>query len=194
MRRKKVGTRLWLAAGLALLFSAPSPAAEVEGVSIPEQAVVDGQTLVLNGAGVRTKFFFDIYVGALYLPALTTDAEQAIAGRGPKRVTMHFLYGEVGREKLTDGWTEGFEKNQSKEAMAGLRKRLAQFNAMFTDARKGDVFVFDFLANGDTRVTLKGETKGVIAGEDFARALLAVWLGRKPADRGLKKAMLAASG
>ncbi|MDQ7011352.1 MAG: chalcone isomerase family protein [Mariprofundaceae bacterium] len=178
---------------MVLLFAAPVLAAEVEGVSVPEKAVADGQTLVLNGAGVRTKFFFDIYVGALYLPARTRDARQAIEGKGPKRVTMHFLYGEVGRKKLTDGWIKGFEKNQSKHAMAKLRDRLAQFNAMFTDARKGDEFVFDFLANGDTRVILKGETKGVIPGENFARALLAVWLGRKPADKGLKKAMLAAS-
>ena len=193
MRRKKTGRYLWLVAALALSLAASVSAAEVEGVSVPEQAVVDGQTLVLNGAGVRTKFFFDIYVGALYLPSRTRDAQQAIAGRGPKRVTMHFLYGEVGKKKLTDGWIKGFEKNQSKDAMARLQDRLAQFNAMFTDARKGDEFVFDFLANGDTRVTLKGETKGIIPGEDFARALLAVWLGRKPADKDLKKAMLAAS-
>lgn len=193
MRRKKTGRYSWPATILALMLAAPASAAEVEGVSVPGQAVVDGQTLVLNGAGVRTKFFFDIYVGALYLPSRTTDARQAIEGKGPKRVTMHFLYGEVGKEKLTDGWIEGFEKNQPKDVMARLQNRLAQFNAMFTDARKGDEFVFDFLANGDTRVILKGESKGVIAGKDFARALLAVWLGGKPADKGLKKAMLAAS-
>ncbi|MFQ5581873.1 MAG: chalcone isomerase family protein [Mariprofundaceae bacterium] len=184
--------RLWFAIGLSLLFTVPVSATEVEGITVPNQATVDGQALVLNGAGVRTKFFFDIYVGALYLPAKTQDAKQAIDGKGPKRVTMHFLYDEVSTKKLTDGWTEGFEKNQSKDAMAKLRPRLDQFNTMFDDAYKADVFIFDFLANGDTRVTLKGELKGTIAGEDFGQALLAVWLGRKPADKGLKEAMLIA--
>jgi hypothetical protein len=35
-----------------------------------------------------------------------------------------------------------------------------------------------------------GEVLGTVQGEDFYRALLKVWLGDKPADKGLKKAWL----
>jgi len=175
---------------LLSVFPMLSMAVEVEGVHVPGTAVVAGQSLQLNGAGVRTKFFFDIYVGALYLRHPAHEAKEAIEGAGPKRVSMYFLYGEVGQKKLTDGWVEGFEKNQSKAAMDRLRPRLSQFNAMFGNTLKGDVYIFDFLPDGDTTVTLKGREKGRIQGEDFQRALLAVWLGKHPADKDLKKAML----
>lgn len=172
------------------LFSTSVLAAEVEGVRVPKTITVAGQSLQLNGAGVRTKFFFDIYVGALYLSHPVHQARRAIEDAGPKRMSMYFLYGEVGREKLVDGWIEGFEKNQSKEAMVRLRPRLNRFNSMFGDTRKGDIYIFDFLPDGSTTVTLKGREKGHIQGNDFQQALLAVWLGKHPADKDLKEALL----
>ena len=91
---------------------------------------------------------------------------------------------------MANGWTEGFEKNQSARAMAALRQRLEAFNALFGDVRRGDVYDLDFLRGGDTRVTLNGRELGRIPGRDFQRALLEVWLGRYPADDDLKAAML----
>ncbi|MES0372228.1 MAG: chalcone isomerase family protein [Mariprofundaceae bacterium] len=186
----KHGFMMGLGMLLLVSLSAPADAVEVEGVSIPDVANVGGQNIALNGAGVRTKFFFDIYVGALYLQERATSAKQAVAANGPKRITMSFLYDEVSSEKLVDGWIEGFEKNQSKALMEALKDRLDQFNVMFITAHRGDLFVFDFLENGNTVVTLKGEKAGEITGADFQRALLEVWLGKKPADKGLKKAMI----
>lgn len=181
----------WLAvAGGLFLMASSVCAGEVEGVVVPDSTEVAGTSLKLNGAGVRTKFFFDIYVGALYLPKRVTTVEQVLAGPGPKRVSMSILYHEVSREKLVDGWIAGFEKNQSKASQAKLKVRLAQFNAMFSDAHRGDLFTFDFLEDGSTVVTLKGNKAGTIHGADFQRALLEVWLGKKPADKGLKAAML----
>jgi hypothetical protein len=58
-------------------------------------------------------------------------------------------------------------------------------------AKKGDVVAIDFLADGSTAVALNGKPQGKpIAGADFQRALLAVWLGGKPVQADLKKAML----
>lgn len=179
---------------LGLLVAAPAGAIEVGGVDVPESAVVAGKKLDLNGAGIRTKFFFDIYVGALYLSGKASTTEQVLKASGPKRITMTFLYGEVGRGKLVDGWDEGFEKNQSKEAMGKLKARLEKFNVMFGDAHKGDQYSFDFLADGTTVVTFNGKQAGLIAGADFQRALIEVWLGGHPAHEGLKKAMLSGGG
>jgi hypothetical protein len=173
-----------------LLLPPTSWALDVEGVEVPETTTVADASLQLNGAGVRTKMFFDIYVGALYLPSKTTTTAEALDMPGPKQVTMTFLYKEVDREKLVTGWNDGFQQNQTPEQMAKLAERLQQFNELFVTAREGDVFIFDFLADGSTRVTLNGKQAGSIPGADFQRALLAVWLGDKPADKGLKKAML----
>jgi len=85
-----------LAVGSLLLSSWSSAfAVEVEDVNVADSATVGGQALVLNGVGVRTKLFFDIYIGALYLPAKSDDAAKVIHSAGNKRVWMHFLYSEV---------------------------------------------------------------------------------------------------
>jgi len=175
---------------VGLFLAGPVWATEVEGVNVPESVEVGGSKLLLNGAGVRTKFFFDIYVGALYLARNTRKLEEAIDMDGPRRVAMYILYGEVGKEKLVHGWKEGFMKNQSRKVMIGLKERLDLFNAMFSDVKKGDVILLDYVPGEGTSVTIRGERKGVISGKDFNDALLAVWLGRKPADSDLKDSML----
>ena len=44
-------------------------AADVGGVKLADKATVGGQELVLNGAGIRTRAIFKVYVGSLYVPA-----------------------------------------------------------------------------------------------------------------------------
>ncbi len=182
-----------LATTLLALAPAATRALEVEGVQIAEQATLaDGTTLVLNGAGVRVKFFFDIYIGALYLPAKMDDAQAIMAEPRPNRVLMHFVYGKVDAESLREAWTEGFESNHTAAQLPALRARIERFNALFTDAVEGDEFTLDFTPGAGTRVTRNGKLLGTIEGDDFNRALLAIWLGERPADRRLKKAMLGA--
>lgn len=177
----------------ACLFMNASWAVEVEGVNVPESVTVTGRTLQLNGAGVRTKFFFDIYIGALFLPVKANTSAEVLSMSGPKQVSMTFLYSEVAREKLTAAWDEGFQNNLSETELAALKDRLEQFNGLFVTAHKGDVFTFEFLADGSTSVEFNGKEAGHIAGEDFQRALLLVWLGENPADGDLKMRMLGSS-
>lgn len=188
------GRWIGLAAGfLGVLLNAAAPAqepVELAGVELAPEVQVAGTDLVLNGAGVRKKFVVKVYVGALYLPQSASQTDAVLAMDGPKRVLMHFLYRKVEAQKLTDGWSEGFEKNQSDASLQALRPRLARFNALFRDVEAGDEILLDYLPGQGTRVTIRGEDKGLIPGEDFYRALLAVWLGDQPADGGLKKGML----
>ncbi len=179
-------------ASLLLLLCLPitSPAQEVAGVKVPDQITLAGSPLTLNGAGIRSKFFFDIYVGALYLPQKTDNAETAINMPGPKRVLMHFLYKEVAREKLTGGWNEGFENNLSREQFKALQTRLVDFNRLFVTVKRGDTIELDYLPDSGTQVSINGQVKGRIPGNAFYSALLRVWLGQDPADDDLKEAML----
>jgi len=176
-----------------LIFSlvmAASPAEEIAGVQIPGDVKVSGQKLTLNGAGLRKKFFAKVYAAGLYLPEKTSDANQAIEMAGPKRITLQFIYDEVAAVKVTRGWTEGFRNNSSAEQMKALQSRLDDFNALFVDMEKGDRVVIDYAPGLGTRVEIKGQARGIIPGEDFMRALFKVWLGDKPADKGLKQGLL----
>lgn len=173
---------------------APACAATVADVDIPESVTIAGieAPLVLNGAGLRTKFFFKIYVGALYLPHRESNVDAILASAGAKSVRMHFLYAELDAKKLTDAWTEGFTNNLGKAELQTLQARLDRFNGFFRTVRRGDTIFVDFLPDGDTRVTIDNESPGSVRGADFQKALLKVWLGDNPADGNLKRAMLGA--
>ena len=76
---------------LLLLFAATAAGREVAGVTVPETVDVAGHILQLNGAGLRTRFFFKVYVMALYLPKPARTAAEVLDGEGPRRVTLHLL-------------------------------------------------------------------------------------------------------
>lgn len=178
---------------LTLIVSTNLHARQVADVSLDEQIELAGQTLTLNGAGIRSKFIFDIYVGALYLPKKSNQARQVLAMGGPKRVLMHFLYDEVDKERLTGGWTAGFENNLSEQEFNRLKPRLADFNKLFRSVKKDDVVFLDDIPNKGTAVLINNTLMGYVQGEDFYRALLQVWLGDDPADEDLKSNMLGVS-
>jgi len=191
---KKSSRLLQLLMGLFLCLSlnVNLAAREIADVKLIEQITVEAidDILKLNGAGIRTKFFFKIYVGALYLPEKQNSAQAILKSAKANRVLMHFLYDEVEKKKLVDAWVEGFEDNVDAKTFSALKDRLNKFNQMFSDMHKGDVVLLDYIPGKGTRVMIKGDVKGTIEGDDFNRALLSVWLGEEPVTEALKDAML----
>lgn len=174
-----------------LLIGLPSYATEISGVMVNDTLQTeDGTTLQLNGAGVRSKLFMDIYIAELYMEKPSASAAAVIGDKGKKRIVMHFLYSEVAKDKLVDAWNEGFKENNSAGDLAKLQERIQQFNNLFVDVKKGDVIILDYAPATGTVVTIKGQKKGTIAGADFNEALLKIWLGEKPVNAGLKEKML----
>ena len=175
-----------------MLFSAAAFAREVAGVTLPESVTPGaGQPpLLLNGAGIRRKFFIKVYVGALYLPARRTDAASVLRNTGPVAVRMYILYGEISKEKLIDAWDEGFNANLDDAERARLHERIERFDALFPTVRRGDVIGLDYTPGAGTTVSINNEKRGAIEGADFMQAWLRIWLGRVPADGDLKRAML----
>ncbi len=177
-------------AAMLLAFSLEASALEVAGVDVPQSVTIENKALVLNGAGIRKKFFFKIYVGALYLPVKHTTVNSILNDAGGKRIVMSFLYKEVTAEDLVNGWNDGFTGNNSAKELKALQERINQFNSLFTTVHTGDEIRLDYLPGKGTQVSLNGTLKGSVPGEDFSKALLKIWLGSKPADKGLKKAWL----
>lgn len=181
---------------LLLSISAFTPfalqAKEVAGINIAENITLSGSsnTLVLNGAGIRTKFIFDIYIGSLYLEKKQSSAKDIYSASGEKSIGMHFLYDEVSKEKLVSGWNDGFEGNNSEDELAKLKARIDQFNALFVTVKKGDIINLNYTPANGTQVVINGSSKGSIKGNDFFTAVLKIWLGEEPADDDLKNSML----
>jgi hypothetical protein len=166
-------------------------AREVAGVQVPESVSVQDTELALSGAGIRTKFMFKIYVGALYVTNLKDrGAEAALAQPGPKSVRLHILYKELSTEQLVEAWNAGFEANLKPAERQSLKPRIDAFDALFPAVKRGDVIRLDFLANGQTEVWINDNRRGVVEGVDFQRAVLAIWFGDKPVDQKLRESMV----
>ncbi len=175
---------------LLFTFVVPAAALELGGVSLPDTATVQGKQLQLNGAGLRTKFFFKIYAGGLYLEKASHDAAAIIVADEPMLVRMHFIYDGVSAEKLQDGWKEGFALT-APDAGENLEQAFSTFIALFNEeAKENDVYDISWLPGKGVEVSFNGKFQGEISGLDFKKALFAIWLGDKPVDSDLKEGML----
>jgi len=172
---------------LCSLVAFPAAAKDVDGTAVPDTLTVEGRTLRLIGAGVRTKWMFSVYVGALYAEKPTFNAVNLIKSDQVKAMNLHLLR-DVTKDKIVESIREGFTK-QSKDQMPALEGRLDQMAAAVPDLKKGDVLTLTYVpAKG---VVMGGAAKEtVIPGKDFADALFSVWLGPDPVDSDLKRKLL----
>jgi len=173
-----------------MILSSSVLAAEVAGVKLEEQ--IQPGNLVLNGAGLRKRLFFQVYAIGLYLPKKTSSAEEAIASPGPKRVAIHMLR-NVGAAEFSEALAEGIRANHAEAEASALEPRVQELSAIMAEvkeAKKGMVIALDFKEN-EMHLLVDGKARGrAIAGEDFYRALLRIWLGPRPVQDDVKKALL----
>ncbi len=180
---------------MAVMLSAMSMsvmALDVAGVKISDTVQVGTQTLVLNGAGVRAKWFFKVYVGALYLGQKQTSADMIIAEERSHRIALYMLR-DLSNKKLYGAFNEAIQANHNGAELKALGGQLKQMASIFDaigEAKQGDVITLDYLPATGTQISINGKVHGDIAGAAFNRALLKIWLGSKPAQDDLKKAML----
>jgi long-chain acyl-CoA synthetase len=182
--------RGWLAA-LSLLFVAmPAFALDVGGVKLDEKVSVGGQELVLNGAGIRTRVVFKVYVASLYLPSKASDVA-AVLAKAPRRIQMNLLR-TLSPDQLVDALNDGLKENNSDAELAAVKAQTDQLMGImrsFGEAKEGNVVTLDFI-DGATAVGFNGASRGTVPGEAFNKALTKVWLGDKPVQPDLKKALL----
>jgi hypothetical protein len=175
---------------LCLALAFPAFAAEVAGVKFEE--TLQPQGLVLNGAGLRKRFFFQVYAIGLYLPKKTADAGDAVALPGAKRIRIHMLR-DVGAAEFSQALADGIRANHSEAEVKALEPRIKQLGAIMAqigEAKKGMAIALDFDGRA-TQLVVQGKPAGQpIPGEDFYRALLRIWLGDKPVQDDLKKKLL----
>ena len=191
----RIGKRGAAALLLLTLASTQVLAATVSGVKVDDQATVDGKSLVLNGAGLRTKYLLaDVYVAALYLPQKSSDAGQIVAGHELRRISL-IMKRDVDTDTMTKAFHEGVTKNLSASEMTALKPRLDQLDQSFGKVKalkSGDVINLDFAADGSTHVVYNGQAQDSIAGADLSAALLKIWLGQNPVQDDLKQELLGA--
>ena len=182
--------RTFVSALVALLFAGAAMAAEVAGVKLDDKASVGGQELVLNGAGLRTKVVFKVYVASLYLPAKAGDPA-AVLAKSPRRIQLNLLR-DVSADEFAGVLMEGLRDNNSASEMAAIKAQTDQLVAIMKalqQIKEKDVVTLDFVGDA-TQVGVNGTARGTIPGAAFNAALTRIWLGDKPVQGDLKKALL----
>jgi long-chain acyl-CoA synthetase len=175
---------------VALGLATTAAALEVAGVTLPEKSQVAGRELVLNGAGLRKRAIFKVYVGSLYLPQKAMAAD-AVLAQAPRRVRLDVLR-DLSADQLIGALDEGLKANTTAAEYQSLATPLGEMAAImksFGQAKEGSVVTLDFI-DGGTHIGLDGTERGTIAGEAFNAALTRIWVGEHPVQEDLKKAML----
>ena len=83
-----------------LMITSLGNAEEIGGINMPESLQTGQTQLMLNGAGIREKFFFDIYVGGLYLKEKSQDATAIIEANEPMAIRLHILSSKATSKKM----------------------------------------------------------------------------------------------
>ncbi len=167
-------------------------AAEVGGVKLDDKVSMGAQELVLNGAGVRTRVVFKVYVASLYLPQKAADLA-GVLSKSPRRIQLNLLR-TLSADQLVDALNEGLAENNSAAELAAVKPQVDQLATImksFKEVKEKDVITLDFV-EGATRIGLNGDAKGSMGGDAFNQALTKVWLGDKPVQADLKKSLLGA--
>jgi hypothetical protein len=178
----------------ALLFFGFAGAAELEGVTMPDKVTVDGTELALNGIGLREKSMLkvDVYVSGFYLEQTSADAQTILDSEQVKRIQMHFVYKKCDANKLAKAWNEGIEGNVE-DGLELYADEMGQLNGWMETLVKGEAMTFTSIPGKGLVVEIKGDEKGVIANEDFARDFWKIWLGPNPPTDELKESLLGGS-
>ena len=190
-----VSVPVFAAAALLLVHPWAASAAtavsqQCDGVAFPAHVQARGETLTLNGLGLRkaTIFGIKVYVGALYVTHPTADANAILGSRDPVEIDLAFVFRATAGQ-LRNAWQEGFEKS-APGRLAPLQGRIAQFQSWMSGVRSGQRMSFLRIPGVGIQYSLDGAVRGTIPGDDFAIAFLGIWLGASPPSPELRAGLL----
>jgi len=149
------------------------------------------ENYILNGVGIREKWFLDIYTIGLYVKDRSTEGSVILNSETNKFVRIVIVSGLITAERFNKGLDDGFEKSTQgntakiKEEIALLRKGFG------TDFQVDDEFIVYFDKSGETRIYKAGKLEvSVSPNKFFQKALLGMWIGEYPVLSGLKDELL----
>lgn len=179
--------------GLVLAGATWAATLDIAGVKVEDSATVAGSKLILNGAGIRYKGPFKVYVGELYTPKKVTSLEEMVSTPGPKRMRL-VMTRDIEAGPFGKLLTRGMEDNNPKSEMSKLIPGLMKMSTLFSEHKgfvPGDVIDMDWTPGTGLVITVKGKvTAEPFKEPEFFKALMGIWLGPHPADWKLKDSLL----
>lgn len=192
-RRTFINSTLTTAAALSVPLPSWADTTDVAGVKFDNELDLQGNHVLLNGAGIRYKVIFKVYAMGLYLPKKTTSADEALNMPGAKRIYMQLLR-DLSVSDFGRLVTHGIQLNAAKEDFVKIVPdiaRIGQLFAAYDRAYAGDKLIMDWIPN----LGMIAKFKNTVQGEpftqpEFFKTILKIWLGSSPPDAQLKEALL----
>jgi len=173
-----------LIALLALAVLA-APAAEINGVSFPDQLAIGSDTVPLRGTAVmKWKRMVTVHASAVWLP----PGQDALADV-PKAFELHYFH-DIDAADFRKATEESLAASAAPEAIAALRPRIDRFNALYQDITQGQRYRLTYRPRVGTELAKDGAPLGIIEGADFAHAIFGIWLGPKAIDDSFRDRVL----
>jgi hypothetical protein len=175
---------------LLALFATQASAVTVAGVSVPDTLQYGGKTMVLNGSGLRKKFFFKLYVGSLYLPAKSKDGDAIAEANDSMAIRLAITSGRISPAKMKQAIVDGL-RQATKGNIAPIQPQIDQVLGVFDKGvAVGDVFEIINVVGSGLHIVKNGTKVLVVGSPAFKQALFAMWLSKTPVDARLRAGML----
>lgn len=161
-----------------------------DDVTLPAKLSYGSATLQLNGAGLREKYFLDLYLGGLYVQTKSTNASEIINADLPMAIRLHIISGIIDSKKMISAVDEGMKKSTNGNE-SQFSSEIASFKKTFEEEIKvGDIYDLVYIPNIGLEIYKNGVKSNTIKGLAFKKALFGIWLCDDPADEDLKEGML----
>jgi Chalcone isomerase-like len=176
---------------LILLLLVPSLAwaVKVGETELPDTWALNGEALILNGAGIREYGFLRIpvYAAALYLPTRQQSESAILKATTPRVVHMKMLR-DATRDDSAKAWDVYLTANCKSPCTMNSEAR-QKFLKLIPDTRAGDTQTFVF-REGGLEIFRNGKSLDVVADTAFTNVVLASWIGDVPTTENLKRRLL----
>jgi len=173
---------------LLISMSINAQSISVSGATFPATMKIGDKTVEYNGAGVRTKYFFKLYVAALYIQSKSTNAQSIIDQDIASAIRLKMMSSKVTRERFIETVRDGF--STSSEGKASKQEIDALMRLFKTEFKEGDDIILMYFPQSGIEVYMNGKHLGGVKGLEFKKALWGIWLGKTPADKSVKNSML----
>jgi len=173
------------------LVAVPAAAATFDGETLPDTYTVDGQTLLLNGIGVRTLTILAIraYVAGLYLPQPNHDAQQILASNEPKVIILKFVHG-ASKERIERQYRAGEAENCGGGACdPNDETEFEHLVAVAPAVKPGDTTTY-VITSPRVRVYANDRLIDEFSNKDLAYRLIDGFIGAHPPTPALRRELL----
>lgn len=146
--------------------------------------------LVLNGEGVREKFFVDIFQMSLFLQEKKSDPKFIINSDDTMNLQLKIVSSLINTNTMQEGILDCF-KNEAESDLTVIKPELDKFLSVFKEELgKNDVYDFTYVPGVGTQVYKNSVLKETIPGLDFKKAFFSIWLGKKTDHAKLRDGLL----